>query len=154
MSTLGAIGVISDTHGLVRPEVFSAFRGVRLILHAGDIGDTWVLEALGAISPVVAVRGNNDTGSWAEALPERRAVEIDGMRFHLLHDVTELDLDPAAAGFDAVISGHSHRSSIEKKKGIYFINPGSAGPRRFKLPVSIGFIRIEKSGMSVELQEL
>jgi putative phosphoesterase len=148
------IGVISDTHSLVRPEVITAFSGVGLIIHAGDIGDADVLEQLGAVAPVIAVRGNNDRGDWARHLPETEAVEIMGRRFYLLHDLRELGLDPAAAGFRGVISGHSHRPLIEEKSGVLFINPGSAGPKRFKLPVSIGFIRIDGTDLRAEIKPL
>ncbi len=148
------IGMISDTHGLVRPEVIAAFEGVGLIIHAGDIGGPEVLEALRAVAPVVAVRGNNDKGDWARTLPETEVAEVSGSRFYLLHDRNELALNPAAAGFKAVISGHSHRPSIETKEGVLFINPGSAGPRRFKLPVSIALIRIQGTDLKAEIRTL
>src|SRR5581483_269809 len=148
------IGVISDTHGLVRPEVIAAFKGVGLIIHAGDIGEAAVLNTLGAIAPVIAVRGNNDRGAWAGPLPESEVVEIKKLRFYLLHDLKELDLDPVAAGFKGVISGHSHRPLIQDREGILFINPASAGPRRFRLPVSGGFIRIQGSELNAEVKIL
>jgi putative phosphoesterase len=136
------VGVISDTHGLVRPEALAALRGSDLIIHAGDVGAPEVLEALRAIAPVTAVRGNNDHGGWAKALNENEAVEIAGTWLYVLHDLHELDLDPGAAGFAAVIAGHSHRPLIEERKGVLFINPGSAGPRRFSLPVAVARLRV------------
>jgi putative phosphoesterase len=140
------IGLISDTHGLVRPEALAALRGSDHILHAGDIGSAAVLEALRAVAPVTAVRGNNDRGEWAAALPESEAVELGGVWLYLLHDLHGLDLDPAAAGFAAVITGHSHKPLVETRRGTLYINPGSAGPRRFKLPVAVARLRIEPGG--------
>ena len=148
------IGIISDTHSLVRPEVIAAFKGVDLIIHAGDIGGPKVLEALRLLSPVVAVRGNNDKGEWAASLADTEVVDVRGTLFYLLHNLKELDLTPAAAGFKGVISGHSHRPLVEKKEGVLFVNPGSAGPRRFKLPVSVCFIRINDTGFTAEIKEL
>jgi putative phosphoesterase len=136
------IGVISDTHGLVRPEALRALRGVDLVVHAGDIGTPEVLEALRAVAPVVAVRGNNDRGAWARAIPERVTQPIGGRRVHVLHDLKELALDPAAAGVAVVIAGHSHRPSIAERDGVLFLNPGSAGPRRFTLPISIATLTL------------
>ena len=136
------IGVISDTHGLLRPEAVRALRGSALIVHAGDIGTPAVLEALRAIAPVVAVRGNNDQGSWARALRETETVDVAGARLHVVHDVKELALDPAAAGVDVVIAGHSHKPAITLRDGVLFLNPGSAGPRRFTLPVSVATLAL------------
>jgi putative phosphoesterase len=136
------IGVISDTHGLVRPEALAALGGCERIIHAGDIGSTDVLDALAAVAPVNAVRGNNDHFAGANKIPERGVVEIGGCKLYVLHDVHELDLDPAAAGFAAVIAGHSHRPAIEDRGGVLFVNPGSAGPRRFKLPVAVARLRV------------
>lgn len=136
------IGVISDTHGLVRPEALRALRGVELVLHAGDIGAADVLDALRAVAPVVAVRGNNDRGAWARAIPERVTQEIGRHRVHVVHDLNELDLDPVAAGVDVVIAGHSHRPSIALRDGVLFLNPGSAGPRRFTLPISVATLTL------------
>ncbi|HSN33844.1 MAG TPA: metallophosphoesterase family protein [Ideonella sp.] len=132
------IGVIADTHGLVRPEALAALAGSDLIVHAGDVGGPEVLAALGAIAPVRAVRGNNDKGAWAARLPERDVVEVGARRLYVLHDVKELELDPAAAGYAAVIAGHSHRPRNEVVGGVLYFNPGSAGPRRFSLPVTVG----------------
>lgn len=128
------IGVISDTHGLLRPEAVQALEGSSLIIHAGDVGDPGILDELRKIAPVVAVRGNIDKG---EALPEVMRVEHGGVSIYVLHDVNQLDIDPAAAGFDAVISGHSHKPSIREENGVLYLNPGSAGPRRFRLPVTV-----------------
>lgn len=138
------IGVISDTHGLVRPAALRALRGSELIVHAGDVGDPAVLVALGAIAPVVAVRGNNDRGPWARALRETETVEAGGARLLVLHDLADLDLDPAARGFAAVIAGHSHRPKVETRDGVLFLNPGSAGPRRFSLPIALARLSVGK----------
>jgi putative phosphoesterase len=145
------IGVISDTHGLLRPEVPEIFEGVDLILHAGDIGTSEVLDQLRSVAPVVAVRGNNDTGSWASSIPETEVAEIGGARVYILHNLKELDLSPAAAGLDAVISGHSHRPSLERRAGVLYLNPGSAGPRRFKLPISVARLIIDGRKVNAEL---
>jgi hypothetical protein len=131
------VGVLSDTHGLLRPEALQALAGVSRIVHAGDIGDPAILESLAAIAPVTAVRGNNDHGPWAEALPARAVITLGRHRVLVLHDRKELDLDPRAEGLAAVIAGHSHRPSIETVDGVLFLNPGSAGPRRFRLPVAV-----------------
>lgn len=131
------LGIVSDTHGLVRPEVLDALRGVDLVLHAGDVGSPDVLEALAAVAPVRAVRGNVDRGRWADALPETDAIEVDGAWLYLLHDRDRLDLDPVTAGFAAVITGHSHQPSLEVRDGVTWLNPGSIGPHRFRLPVAL-----------------
>jgi putative phosphoesterase len=148
------LGVISDTHGLVRPEAVNALGGSDMIIHAGDIGMPEVLETLHAIAPVVAVRGNNDTGDWASILPETEVVEVGGVALYVLHDVKALDLDPVAAGFHAVISGHSHRPAMAHRQGVLFLNPGSAGPRRFKLPVSVAQLIIRGGGIDAQLIKL
>ncbi len=148
------IGVISDTHGLVRPEALRALAGADLIVHAGDVGGPTVLEALRAVAPVVAVRGNNDRGPWAAALAETEVVETDGRSLYVLHDLKELDLDPRAAGFDAVIAGHSHQPRIERRDGVLYLNPGSAGPRRFRLPIAIAWLAVKPSGMDAEIVQL
>ena len=140
------IGVIADTHGLVRSEVIELFRGVSLIIHAGDIGTPDVLNILRKVAPVRAVRGNVDKGAWAESLPETDVVECAGSLIYLLHDLKTLDLDPSAAGMQVVISGHSHRPGESRKNGVLYLNPGSAGPKRFKLPVTAALLRIEASG--------
>jgi putative phosphoesterase len=148
------IGLISDTHGLVRPEALAALRGSDHILHAGDIGNAAVLEALRGLAPVTAVRGNNDRGEWAAALPESEAVELGGVWLYLLHDLHGLDLDPAAAGFAAVITGHSHKPLVETRRGTLYINPGSAGPRRFKLPVAVARLHVAGRRLDAEVVPL
>ena len=148
------VGVISDTHGLLRPEAVDALRGSDLILHAGDVGKPEVLASLKAIAPVVAVRGNNDSGPWADALPVSEIVEVGTVALYLLHDVAELDLDPAASRLAAVIAGHSHRPSAEVRDGVLFLNPGSAGPRRFTLPVSLARLEIRGKTLAPRLIDL
>ncbi len=139
------IGLISDTHGLVRPELVRELSGVQRILHAGDIGGSRILAELNSIAPVTPVRGNIDKGSWAGAIPRSDVVELTpGISVYLLHDIHRLDLDPRSAGYAAVICGHSHQPSISEKDGVLYLNPGSAGPRRFSLPVSI--MRLEIAG--------
>jgi len=136
------VGVISDTHGLIRPEALDRLRGSDLIVHCGDIGAPAVLDALREIAPVRAVRGNIDKGSWASALPTDDVVEVGTHTLYVIHNLAELSLEPAAAGFTAVLSGHSHRPLVEHRKGILFINPGSAGPRRFSLPVAMALLAL------------
>jgi putative phosphoesterase len=148
------IGVISDTHGLLRPEAVKALAGVELIIHAGDIGNPQVLEALTRIAPVHAVRGNTDRGDWARDLPLTQIVEVGGVLIYVLHELFTLDLDPAAAGFAAVIFGHSHSPHMERKNGVLYLNPGSAGPRRFTLPVSLMFLHVTDTSLSAKLVEL
>jgi hypothetical protein len=138
----------------MRPAALEALAGAEMIIHAGDIGKPEVLEALGAIAPVVAVRGNKDQGAWATRLPETEVIEVDRVMLYMLHDVHALDLDPAAAGFHAVISGHSHRPSIAKRQGVLFVNPGSAGPRRFTLPISVAWLSIRGDTIEAQLIEL
>ena len=148
------VAVVSDTHGLIRPELLRALRGAVRILHAGDVGSPEVLEALRAIAPVVAVRGNNDRGAWAAKLPLHEVVEVGGRLLYVLHDLSELDLDPAAAGFHAVVSGHSHRPKLERRDGVLYLNPGSAGPRRFSLPVAFAKLRVGGKMLRGEIIEL
>ena len=148
------LGVISDTHGLLRPEAVEALRGSDRILHAGDIGTPEILEALAKIAPVTAVRGNVDTASWARALPETEVVEAGGALIYMLHDRGQLDLKPEDAGFRVVICGHTHQPQMEEKNGVLYFNPGSAGPRRFHLPVSLGRLTIETGKVQAELVEL
>jgi len=148
------IGIISDTHGLVRPEAIASLRGVDMILHAGDIGASQVLETLSEIAPVVAVRGNNDKGEWAEGLPDWEVVEIGSVSIYMLHDLKEIDISPSGAGFQVVVSGHSHKPSLEDRRGVLYVNPGSAGPRRFSLPVSIAELRVVDDKVSAALIEL
>jgi len=148
------IGIISDTHGLLRPEAVEALRGVELILHAGDVGSPEVLDALQGIAPVVAVRGNNDKGAWAEELPAWEVAEVGVVFIYMIHDVKEIDLSPEGAGFQVVVSGHSHKPSVEERKGVLYVNPGSAGPRRFKLPISVARLTVSGETVSAELVEL
>ncbi len=136
------IGVIADTHGLLRPEAVAALGGCDHIIHAGDIGRPEVIEQLSEIAPVSAIRGNVDKGDWATVFPQNKVVAIAGRHLYLLHNARDLDLDPRAAGFDCVISGHSHKPSIEARDGVLFVNPGSAGPRRFKLPIAVATIAL------------
>ena len=149
-----AIGVISDTHGLLRPEAVEALRGVDLILHAGDVGSSEVLETLKGIAPVVAVRGNNDKGHWAEDLLKCEVLEVGSISIYMIHDVKEIDLSPASAGHQVVVSGHSHKPSVEKRKGVLYVNPGSAGPRRFSLPVTIARLKVSGEQVSAEVVDL
>lgn len=149
-----SVGVISDTHGLMRPEALAALVGSDLIIHAGDVGAEQVLEALERIAPVQAIRGNVDTGGWAGQLPETREVRVGNVRIWVLHDLHQLPLNPTSAGYQAVISGHSHRPGIEEKNGILYLNPGSAGPRRFRLPVSVARCQVRESAIQAELLEL
>ena len=131
------VGVISDTHGLLRPEVFEVLKGVDLIVHAGDIGSPQIIDALRKLAPVSAIRGNVDRGMWAEEFSETEIVAIDNLHLYVLHDLGQLDLDPAAAGFRVVVYGHSHIPSVVEKQGVVYLNPGSAGPRRLRLPISV-----------------
>lgn len=148
------VAVLSDTHGLLRPEVLEALRGADLIVHAGDVGSPEVLERLREMAPLVAVRGNVDHGSWAEALPATEVVPAGEHRIYMLHDLQQLHLDPAAAGFAVVVSGHTHRPLAERRRGVLYLNPGSAGPRRFKLPISLARLRITGRMIEHELVEL
>ena len=147
------VGVISDTHGLLRPEALRALRGVALIVHAGDVGAPEILDELRTIAPLHAVRGNNDHGAWARALPEQCTVKAGAVRLLVIHDLKEL-VDPAAEGVHAVISGHSHMPRIERRAGVLFLNPGSAGPRRFKLPVAVARLRVRGEKVSARIVEI
>ena len=146
------IGVISDTHGLLRAEAVAVLRGCDAIVHAGDIGKPEVLEQLAALAPLTAIRGNVDT--WATDLPDTAVLTLAGKRFYVIHNVKELALDPRSAGFAAVISGHSHMPNSETRDRVLFLNPGSAGPRRFKLPVAVAKIRVREDGVEAELVTL
>jgi len=148
------IGVISDTHGLLRPEALAALRGSEYILHAGDVGDAAILDALRAIAPVTAIRGNVDLSGACARLPATELVQLAGRSIYMLHDRNTLDLDPVGAGISVVVSGHSHHPAIQWHKGILYFNPGSAGPRRFSLPVSLGFLTITEAGVEPRLQEV
>jgi putative phosphoesterase len=148
------VGVISDTHKLVRPEAIDALQGSELILHAGDVGDETVLDALAEIAPVVAVRGNNDKGAWAERLADVELVTAEAASIYILHDLHDLDIDPVAAGVRVVVSGHSHEPSIEEKRGVTYLNPGSAGPRCFKLPITVARLTVEGGAATAEIVRL
>ena len=148
------IGLISDTHGLLRAEAVAALRGSDLILHAGDIGDASLLERLSAIAPVCAVRGNNDVDAPGYYLPPTRRIDAGGKCIFVVHDLGELAVEPVAAGIDAVVSGHSHRPKIERCDGVLYVNPGSAGPRRFRLPISVGRLTIAGDRIEAELMPL
>jgi putative phosphoesterase len=145
------VGVISDTHGLLRPEALEALRGCAHILHAGDIGGPEILETLRTIAPVTAVRGNVDREAWTRGILENQVVEIDGVSIYMLHILADLDLKPEAAGFAAVIYGHSHKPSQDITRGVLYFNPGSAGPRRFRLPVTVGRLTIERDVVRGEI---
>jgi uncharacterized protein len=148
------IGAISDTHGLLRPEVLVALHDVELILHAGDVGSPEVLTGLQSIAPVLAVRGNVDRGAWANDLPETQATRIGDAWIYMLHDLNRLDVDPAGGGFSAVISGHSHHKRLETKGGVLYLNPGAAGPRRFTIPVTLAILEVEGSALRAEVVTL
>lgn len=148
------IGLIADTHNLLRPEARLALSGVDRIIHAGDICDARVLHALEAIAPVTAVRGNNDRGAWAESLHEKETINIGGVVIHVVHDLQDLDRIPEAEGIKVVVSGHSHRPLMKMENGVMYVNPGSAGPRRFRLPVSIGILEIANGRAKARLQTL
>jgi uncharacterized protein len=148
------IGVISDTHGLLRPAAIAALRGAEHIIHAGDVGSPEILEKLSAIAPVTAVRGNIDKGEWARKLPKTEVLELGGVSIYILHDFAKLDLNPKAAGFNVVVSGHSHIPEQETLDGVLHFNPGSAGPRRFKLPISVGKLIVEDGVVRAGLLQL
>jgi hypothetical protein len=148
------VGVISDTHGLLRPEALQALQGAEHILHAGDVGDPEILSALGNIAPVTAIRGNIDEGGVCGHLPATELVELGGRSIYMLHDVKKLDLNPEAAGIVAVLFGHSHKPLVEWRGGVLFLNPGSAGPRRFQLPVSVAWLHIEPGRLHAQVVPL
>lgn len=148
------LGIISDTHGLLRPEALAALRGSDLIIHAGDVGAPDIIEKLEAIAPVFVVQGNIDNDPWAHQWPETQIVETDHAAIYVLHDVHKLDLNPAAAGFQIVVSGHSHQPSCTYRQGAMFINPGSAGPRRFKLPICLARLDLNAQPWRVEFVDL
>jgi uncharacterized protein len=150
----GRVGLISDTHGLMRPEALAALKGSELIVHAGDIGKPEVLSSLQAIAPVVAIRGNNDCGAWAKAFPDILQVHLNGVGLYVIHNANELEINPADNGFHAVISGHSHKPVIARRNDMIFINPGSAGPRRFRLPVAVGRLTIREQKIKAKIVPL
>ena len=148
------VGLISDTHGLLRPEAVDAIRDVETIVHAGDVGDPHILSTLRALAPVVAVRGNVDHGDWADALPESQTVQIGGLLIHVVHDRAKLAIDPVAERIAVVVYGHSHRPLSEPSDGVLFVNPGSAGPRRFTLPITVAILTIDGARPEVEIVPL
>jgi putative phosphoesterase len=148
------IGLISDTHGLLRPEAVAFLQGSDRIVHAGDVGDPAILDALARIAPVTAVRGNVDTSPWAAALPETASLDVEGVRIYVLHDLAQLDVRPSAARIGVVVSGHSHKPVSEHRDGVLYLNPGSAGPRRFKLPISIAELTIADGAVEARIVEL
>jgi putative phosphoesterase len=154
MGEAAIIGLISDTHGLMRQEALAALKGSDLIIHAGDVGKPEIIEQLRALAPVVAVRGNIDKGAWVSRLPATAVAEARSARIYILHDIQQLDLDPAAAGFNLVVSGHSHKSSRAEQDGVIYVNPGSAGPRRFRLPATVARLDLKKSPWTVEFIDL
>jgi uncharacterized protein len=148
------IGVISDTHGLLRPEALTALASVEHIIHAGDLGSPDIIPRLAEIAPVTPIRGNVDTQPWARELPAQEVVTLAGRTICVVHDLGELDLDPAAAGFDMVISGHSHMPKAETKQGVVYLNPGSAGPRRFKLPVTLATVDLAAQPLRPTIRQI
>jgi uncharacterized protein len=148
------IGIISDTHGLLRPEAVQFLRGCDRIIHGGDIGHSAILEELAALAPVTAVRGNNDHGPWAERIAQTELLQVGEVWIYVIHDLNQIDIDPAAAGVHVVVSGHSHRPSVEERGGVIYVNPGSAGPRRFRLPIAAAELLVTGSSMSVRTTEL
>ena len=147
--------MISDTHGLMRPQALAALKNSELIIHAGDIGKPEVLTALMGIAPVIAIRGNNDRDPWAKNIPDILNLHINGIKIHVIHNVKdELEIEPSVDGFQAIVSGHSHKPGIVRRNGILFINPGSAGPRRFKLPVAVGKLRVHRRNVHAAIIEL
>jgi putative phosphoesterase len=149
-----SLGVISDTHGLLRPEALTVLRGCDRIVHAGDIGNAEVLSMLSQIAPVVAVRGNNDHGAWADRLAETELFEFGGAFIYAIHDLSLLDIEPSAAGVQVVICGHSHKPLIEHRDGVIYLNPGSAGPRRFRLPIALAELSVIGGEVSARIVEL
>ena len=148
------VGLISDTHGLLRPEARAFLMGCDYIVHGGDVGGADILDDLAAIAPLIAVRGNNDTGPWAARLPPTELVRVGSVFFYVIHNLEELDIDPTAAGVRVIVSGHSHKPSVEQRNGVLYVNPGSCGPRRFKLPVAVGELIVDGSSVSARIVEL
>src|SRR3954469_11569997 len=148
------VGLISDTHGLLRPEAQAFLEGSDFIIHAGDVGDVQILRQLRALAPLTVIRGNNDTADWADRIKETEVLRVDGVSIYVVHNIAELAVDPAAKGFAVVVSGHSHRPSVEKKDGVLYVNPGSAGPRRFKLPIAAAELKIAGAAVQARIVEL
>lgn len=151
---MARVGLISDTHGLLRPQATAFLRGSDHIVHAGDIGHADVLRELAGLAPVTAVRGNNDRAPWAMSVPETDVLRVGEVLLYVLHDLAELDLDPRAAGFRVVVSGHSHRPRVEERDGVLYVNPGSSGPRRFTLPIAVAELQISGTAVAARLVEL
>ena len=154
MGDAAIIGLISDTHGLMRPEALTALEGSDLIIHAGDVGKAGIIEQLRAVAPVVAVRGNIDKGAWASQLPSTSVAEGRSALIYVLHDIQQLDLDPAVAEFNVVVSGHSHKPSHTERSGVIYLNPGSAGPRRFQLPITVARLDLRQVPWGIEFIDL
>lgn len=148
------IGLISDTHGLLRPEALAFLRGCDAIIHGGDIGQAAILEELAVLAPVTAVRGNNDMGAWAERLHETERIKFGKLSLYAIHDLAQLDIDPVSAGMRVVMSGHSHKPKVETRDGVLYVNPGSAGPRRFKLPIAAGELTVDGNTISARVVDL
>ena len=148
------VGVISDTHGLLRPEALRALDGCAAIIHAGDIGNASIVETLASLAPVTAVRGNNDRGPWAASIAESRQLQIENVVIHVVHDVTQIGFDPAQRGIHVVVCGHSHQPRVQQRDGVVYVNPGSAGPRRFRLPVTLATMTIAIDTIDVRLVDL
>jgi putative phosphoesterase len=148
------VGLISDTHGLLRPQAVAALQGSDFIVHGGDIGDAGILEALAAIAPVTVVRGNNDREPWADGIAETEFLKVGGVVIYAIHDLSQIDIDPAAAGVRVIISGHSHKPKIEERGGVLYVNPGSAGPRRFKLPIAVAELIVDGDSVTARTIEL
>ncbi|SFP63186.1 metallophosphoesterase family protein [Variovorax sp. 770b2] len=148
------VGLISDTHGLLRPQAVAALQGSDFIVHGGDIGDAGILEALSAIAPLTVVRGNNDREPWADGIAETEFLKVGGVVIYAIHDLSQIDIDPAEAGVRVVISGHSHKPKIEERGGVLYVNPGSAGPRRFKLPIAVAELIVDGDSVSARIVEL
>ena len=151
---MARVGLISDTHGLVRPEALARLAGVDAIVHAGDVGGPVVLEALGRLAPVTVVRGNNDVGPWAATIPPTARLEIAGVTIYVVHALVDLDVDPAACGIRVVVSGHSHRPAVEERAGVLYVNPGSAGPRRFTLPIALAELDVAGAALRARIVEI
>ena len=154
MTRATRVGVIADTHGLLRPEAVAFLQGSDRIVHAGDVGDAEILDELARIAPVTVVRGNVDTSAWAEALPETAILDVEGVRIYVLHDLAQLAIRPAASRIRVVVSGHSHQPASEHRGGVLYLNPGSAGPRRFRLPISIAELTIADGAVDARIAEL
>lgn len=148
------VGLISDTHGLLRPQAVAALQGSDFIVHGGDIGDAGILDALAAIAPLTVVRGNNDREAWAGAIPETAFLKVGDVHVYAIHDLSQIDIDPAGAGVRVVVSGHSHQPKVEARGGVLYVNPGSAGPRRFKLPIAVAELIVDGDAVSARIVEL